>query len=52
MTRPNLKLVPPDPPIERVCGSAGFIARTRNPSLPSPKRFERSKRVAEDDVWL
>ena len=52
MPKPALKLIQSDPPVEKVCGSLAFIKRTRNPALVSPTRFEPSKRVAEDDVWL
>jgi hypothetical protein len=32
--------------------SEAFVRLTRNPKLASPKRFERSEQVREDDIWL
>jgi hypothetical protein len=36
----------------RVYGSPRFIGIGRNTELESPTRFERSKPVKDDDVWL
>jgi hypothetical protein len=36
---------------ERVFGSRDFIARTRRPDLPSPKRFEPTVK-GENDVVI
>jgi hypothetical protein len=48
--RSRLKLVV-DEPTERVFGSHGFIALSRNPALQSPKRFEPTVK-GENDVII
>ena len=47
---PQIKLAY-ERPLERVFGSRGFIARGRNPDLPSPKRFEPTVK-GENDVVI
>lgn len=51
MAKPNLKLAidnEPTGPSERFLGLTRNLKMARN----APKRFERSKQVREDDVWL
>jgi hypothetical protein len=47
----KLKLVA-SRPSEKTYGSPRFIGIGRNTELESPTRFERSKPVKDDDVWL
>jgi hypothetical protein len=45
--------VPAVPVSPAIAGpSPNFLALTRKPGLASPTRFEPSKQVREDDVWL
>ena len=50
MSRPKLKLIKSDPPVEKVRGSLAFIKRTRNPALASPRRFEPTVKGPGDVV--